>query len=440
VASSTGIDAPVGARVLDVEMSRPPPDLEGAGSHSSSPTVAWLLVRLFGEPIGWHVLEIPEGGLSGSQLADVLSERWAAAVGMSLGCDAGVSPAAVREAARRSDGTEFARAHEAAVRAAERCAVVVCTRNNEVGLRRCLASLAHQDHRNFIVWVVDNAPQTSSVRSAVEEFSGRMEVRYLPQPVRGLSRARNTAVRHDLDAGIVAWLDDDEVADELWLSELARAFSGRPEVAAVSGVVVPAELATQEQMWFEQFGGHSKGRGFTVAEFSPASRNLQSPFYPLPPFGVGANMAFRLEALREVGGFDEALGAGTGTRAGEDTLMFTEILHRGGTSLYWPTALTRHFHRRDRDALTQQMYAYGCGLTAYYTALVLKHPAVVPELVRLTARAWHDMRSTTGPRHASIQEDFPPELLTANRRGMLAGPASYVAERIADRRRGKRTP
>jgi len=165
---------------------------------------------------------------------------------------------------------------------------------------------------------------------------------------------------------------------------------------------------------------------------------VQSPLYPLPPFGVGANMAFRLDVLREVGGFDDALGAGTRTRAGEDTLMFTEVLERGGTCLYRPTAITRHFHRRQEAGLAQQMYGYGCGLTAYYTALVLEHPAVLPQLVRLAGRAWHDMRSPSGARHASISDGFPPELLRANRRGMLAGPGSYVAQRLLDRRGRKR--
>ena len=32
-----------------------------------------------------------------------------------------------------------------------------------------------------------------------------------------------------------------------------------------------------------------------------------NPLYPLPPFGVGANMAFRREALASIGGFDVAL-------------------------------------------------------------------------------------------------------------------------------------
>jgi GT2 family glycosyltransferase len=420
--------------VLDVEVSRPLPHLGERTPDGSWPQRAWLLIRLFGEPLGWHVLEVSDPDATDSHLADALSAGWGEAIGERLGCDSSLSLPALMAAAQRSEGTPFARAHKASVERSERCAVVICTRNNEAGLRVCLDSLERQDHKNFVVWVVDNSAGAPGVLAITESFSGRMDVRYLSEPVPGLSRARNTALRHDLEADIVAWLDDDETADELWISELTRAFSGRPEVAAVSGVVVPGELETQAQLWFEEFGGHSKGRGFAAVEFSPATRHLQSPLYPLPPFGVGANMAFRLEALREVGGFEEALGAGTRARAGEDTLMFTEVLLRGGTSLYWPTAITRHFHRRDQASLTQQMYSYGCGLTAYYTALLVRHPAVASELVRLARRAWHDMRSPSGARRSGIGEGFPPALLRANRRGMLAGPGSYVAQHIADRR------
>ena len=101
--------------------------------------------------------------------------------------------------------------------------------------------------------------------------------------------------------------------------------------------------------------GHSKGRGFTPDEFSPHTWSEQTPLYPLPPFGVGANMAFRTKALRRLGGFDEALGAGTPAQGSEDTKMFTDLLREGDTVAYRPSAVTRHFHRRDLEGLRRQM-------------------------------------------------------------------------------------
>jgi GT2 family glycosyltransferase len=286
--------------------------------------------------------------------------------------------------------------------------------------------------------VIDNAPTSRNTRQIVESFSADLDIHYVLEPRPGLSRARNAGLRSDLKGDVVAWLDDDEVADSLWLSELARAFDGRPEVVAASGAVIPAELDTWAQLWFEQFGGHSKGRGFTADEFSPRTWNKQHPLYPLPPFGVGANMAFRTEALRRLEGFDEALGAGTPAQASEDTKMFTDLLRAGGTVAYRPSAVTRHFHRRDLEDLRQQMRGYGSGLTAFYTASVLARPSTTVDLARLAPRALRDLYSSDSLRVATLKDDFPRDLLAENRRGMIIGPWLYLRGRVQSGREDRR--
>ncbi|OLB65324.1 MAG: hypothetical protein AUI10_07305 [Actinobacteria bacterium 13_2_20CM_2_72_6] len=268
------------------------------------------------------------------------------------------------------------------------------------------------------------------VRAAAE----RGPVDYLREPVPGLSHARNAAVAAT-PGEILAWIDDDEVADPHWLAEIARAFADHPMADVVSGVIVPAELETQAQLWFEQFGGHSKGRGFTPAVFSPETARIQSPLYPLPPFGTGANMAFRPRVIERIGGFDTALGAGTPAMGSEDTLAFTQVLRGGGTVVYQPTAVVRHYHRRDVEGLRQQLVGYGTGLIAAYTALVRRNPLVLLPLVRLVPRALRDLFASDSPRTATLRADFPRELLSANRRGMLRGPRAYLAGRRAERRR-----
>jgi hypothetical protein len=190
-------------------------------------------------------------------------------------------------------------------------------------------------------------------------------------------------------------------------------------------------LKTQAQLWFEQFGGHSKGRGFLPDAFGPGT--AQSPFYPLPAFGVGANMAFRLAALRRLGGFDESLGAGTPAQGGEDTHAFTRLLARGATTLYRPSMLVRHVHRADLAGLRAQMAGYGAGLTAFYTALLREDPTVAFRLLALVPRALRDLTSKDSVRVGTVQSDFPDELFAANRRGMLAGPWRYLLGRRAAR-------
>lgn len=427
------------AHVLDIELSEPVNGLERITPDGRWAERAWVLLRLFGEPLGLDVLEIPPAGLSGESLLELELDRWMPRLSQILGLG-GAEPRREQmlTALRTVEGTAFSRAHEEFILRAPRCSVVVCTRNRPEDLRRCLRSLAIQDHPDYAVWVVDNAPEGRGTRQVVDSFAAGMDIRYIAEPRPGLSRARNAALRVDLHGDWVAWLDDNEVADPMWLTELMRASDGRREVVAASGVVVPAQLDTQAQIWFEQFGGHSKGRGFNADLFSQATRSTQHPLYPLPPFGVGANMAFRTETLRMLGGFDEALGAGTPCQGSEDTRMFTDILLNGGAIAYWPPAVTRHFHRRGLDGLRRQMRGYGSGLTAFYTASVLARPSAAASLVCLAPRALRDVFSSGSLRVATLEDDFPRDLLAENRRGMVAGPWLYLRGKMQAWHAGRR--
>jgi GT2 family glycosyltransferase len=248
---------------------------------------------------------------------------------------------------------------------------------------------------------------------------------YLREPRPGLSNARTAAVAAS-PGQILAVTDDDVAVDPNWLAEIARALREYPEADVVCGVIVPGELESDAQVWFEEFGGHSKGRGFTPAVFSPATAHEQSPLYPLPPFGTGANMAFRPGVIEWLGGFDPALGAGTPAMGSEDTAAFMRVLYRGGTIVYQPTALVWHYHRPDRAGLERQLVGYGTGLTAAYLSLVMKDPRVLFGLIRLIPTAVRDLFGSASPRTAGLGPDFPTELLGRNRSGMLRGPFAYL--------------
>jgi glycosyltransferase involved in cell wall biosynthesis len=417
------------ATITNVELSEMVPDLSpGTGRE------VWLFVRLFTEPIGIVVVELANHTVSAaevltriiSELGPALSPRLAA-VGLTL---AQLRPSG----ARVEVAPPFLAEREALLPSAPVCTVVVCTRNRPDGLHRTLKSLVSQQYPKFDVLVVDSASTDHRTRAVVNEYDSQLDIRYARHPRPGLSRARNLALAN-VEAPVIAWLDDDAVADVFWLAELARGFATAPAVSAVSGLVVPLTLDRPEQLWFEQFGGHSKGRGFVRDVFSPSTHERQSPLYPLPPFGVGTNMAFRTKALRDIGGFDEALGAGTRTGGGEDTKVFTQLLVKGATSVYQPSAVVRHVHRTDIEGLRSQLEGYGVGLTAFYTALLLDRPATVWPLVKLLPRALHDLRSPNSLRVSTIAEDFPAELLAANRRAMLRGPWEYIRERMSNHRR-----
>jgi GT2 family glycosyltransferase len=315
--------------------------------------------------------------------------------------------------------------------------VAICTRDRPDSLSRALNSLELQTHRDFKVLVVDNAPTSAATAEMVRRFQDRLaSLRYVVEPAAGLSRARNCALGQ-IDTDVVAWIDDDETADEHWLATIVAAFAAHPDAAAVSGSVVPAELETWPQWWFEQYGGHTKGRGFTPVVFQDGETHGQSPLYPVPPFGTGANMAFRVAALAEVGGFDNALGAGTVTFGGEESLVFAKLLLARNTVIYQPAALTRHFHRHTQSALEQQMFGYGVALTAFYAALLHWNWRLIGPLLRLLPGAIADLGGRdNSPLTAGLPDEFPRRLVWLKRRGMLSGPAAYRRALSVARRAG----
>jgi hypothetical protein len=79
------------------------------------------------------------------------------------------------------------------------------------------------------------------------------------------------------------------------------------------------------------------------------------------------------------------------------------------------------------------MVGYGCGLTAAYTSLLLAQPRLIWKLLRLIPTALRDLLGKDSLRVSTLREDFPRELLGANRRGMLAGPRAYLRGRRAAR-------
>ncbi len=305
--------------------------------------------------------------------------------------------------------------------------VAMCTRDRPDELRRALESLQGQSDDDFEILIVDNAPSSESSAAVVEAVNLK-RCTYVIEPNKGLSRARNTAVSL-VKTDYMAWIDDDEVADLDWIRRLKQGFTHPCMPAAVCGVMLPAELETEAQVRFEQYGGFNKGRGISAEVLSVASDAAIRPLYPLPAIGSGGNMAFRMTALRAAGPFDEYLGAGTRTHGGEETRLFALLLRAGEVVLHWPEAITWHYHRRGMDELHTQFYGYSAGLSAFYASMIRSNPSVILDILRLAPNALSDLGLRRGGiRSDQLPQDFPRTLLSAGRKGLLAGAFNYASE------------
>lgn len=394
---------------------------------------AQVLVRVFGEPIGLMSRTLGPGGLSATALAGEISAELETEVRTRFeDCGLPWTGSVPTDGLRPVRTPSFVAGRERALADGPDITMAICTRDRSEDLGRLLDSVAAQRYPRLRVLVVDNAPSDDRTRRLVSRRAESMPLEYVQEPRPGLSWARNRAIEVSVTE-IIAWADDDETCDQWWAAEIARAFLEVPDAGAVTGPVAPAELHTTSQALFERYSGLARGRGFTRAVFSPATADEQSPLYPLPPFGAGANMAFRRDAIERIGRFDRALGTGTATLAGEDTAALSLLLLAGGTIVYQPSAIVYHRHRRDYVALERVMLGYGRGLSAYYASMLARHPGCLPELMRLSGRALRDHFSPRGRRRGEL-EAFPRELLRLHRKGLLQGAFLYPRARLHARR------
>ncbi len=113
--------------------------------------------------------------------------------------------------------------------------VVVITRNRAEWLKDALDSLARQSRRPDEVVVVDNASEDHT-GDIVRTFGDKLNVKYVYEAVRGIPRARNAGVRN-ATGDIIAFMDDDCVADQDWLKYIEVPFVKDPNVGVVGGRV-----------------------------------------------------------------------------------------------------------------------------------------------------------------------------------------------------------
>lgn len=234
--------------------------------------------------------------------------------------------------------------------------VVICTRDRPDELSACLSSLPRQSYRPREIIVVDNASRDQRTR----DVALAAQVTYIREDRPGLDIARNTgAVRATSD--VVAFTDDDVLLHPNWLERLLAAFDA-PQIAAVTGLVLPAELATEAQRHFEIYWGF--GRGYRQQDFASSRfKSHRNGAFPAWDIGAGASMAFRREVFEKVGLFDERLDVGQAGCSGDSEYWY-RLLASGYTCRYVPSSVAFHFHRRTIEGLASQIYYYMRGHTA----------------------------------------------------------------------------
>ena len=234
--------------------------------------------------------------------------------------------------ALKTVGRAFAEVPFAAGAADPRISVVVCSYNGESTIGRCLEELDRLDYPDYEVIVVDDG-STDRTAAIAAEF----DVRLIRTENRGLSAARNTGIEA-ATGEIVAFTDDDAWPDRDWLRFLAHAFKSTDH-AGIGGPNLPPRDAGI----IESAVAHAPG--------GPTHVLLSDDIAEHVP---GCNMAFRCEALKAVGGFDQQFRV-----AGDDVDICWRLQERGWTIGFCPAAVVLHRRRRSVPGYLRQQMAYG---------------------------------------------------------------------------------
>lgn len=425
------------AAMLDLELSQPLPaerpiDPETGRKYRR----ALALVRLHTRPLGLIELALDDGtDGSAGQLARGIWEALGPRINAHLREDGLADVSALG-----SDGLACAGMAEppclggraAFLTHAPRVSVVVPTHDRPQQVVALVRSILASDYppSRYEVIVVDNAPSTGATARVIRWCYGDCpQVRYVREDRPGSSNARNRGLA--LARGeFVVFADDDELVDAHWLTEMVRGFGAAEDVACVTGLIAPMESAVPAQGWFEQFGGYCKEQ-CTRRVFNLTTHRSEHPLYPYSVgiFGGGGSMAFRRATLREIGGFDPALGPATPALGGEDVDALLRVILAGYTLVYEPAAVVRHPPHREYAQLRRQIRGYGTGLGACLFKTLITQPRQLPDFIGRLPRGLLFALSSRSPHHAGKRSDYPRELTWVELRGLLYGPLAYLRSR-----------
>lgn len=224
--------------------------------------------------------------------------------------------------------------------------VLICTYNRAAFLADTLRALAEAPTplgTDVEILVVDNnsTDDTAAVVSAVAALSPR-PIRYALERRQGKSFALNHGL--ELVTGdVIALTDDDVLISSEWLTRIAGVFESR-DVTFVFGKVLPrwGEVPPPELLTRR---GRDMWGPLALVDYGDDAVEYDEGSVEFRPLPIGANLAFRREAVRRVGGWRTDLGKVNNTLiSGEDHEIFYR-LHRAGLyrGFYDPELVVRHY-------------------------------------------------------------------------------------------------
>ena len=167
--------------------------------------------------------------------------------------------------------------------------VIVVSHGRPTHLRLCLTALAQQYHPDFEIILVADPEGLQQCPD--------LPLKRVGFDVPNISRARNLGLAQAAGP-VIAFIDDDSVAEPTWLARLTAPFAD-PNVIAATGWTRDRD-GFRWQSRTQRITRQGLPRNLPTAP----QPSLLAPEDGEPVGTLGTNCAFRATALRQIGGFD----------------------------------------------------------------------------------------------------------------------------------------
>jgi glucosyl-dolichyl phosphate glucuronosyltransferase len=236
-----------------------------------------------------------------------------------------------------------------------RISAVICTHNRARLLRSALRSLTAQtlDTSCYEILVVDNGSGDETRTVVDDERSSEVTIRYVYEGTVGVSHARNAGWRN-ARATLVAYLDDDAIAEPPWLETMFHFLERtKPQPGAVGGKIEPI-WPRPRPTWLSE----EMARSLTIVNWSDQVSVLK------PEEWIAAsNIGFPRQVLEDIGGFRPDLGRqGPRLLSNEEILARIQIEAMGYRCYFHPGLVVRHHihaSRLTRSWFKKRLYWQG---------------------------------------------------------------------------------
>lgn len=218
--------------------------------------------------------------------------------------------------------------------------VIIAAKGECKHLIACVESILANDFDSFDIIVADDGINTS-VLEKLETYS----VRVLKNPSSGPSSARNYAV-NNTDAVLVAFIDDDCIAEKKWLSELYRGLLESMDSAACGG----RQLLPSDSCEFSKRVFRFLKKAAFISDY--VKNNKSNAVYEVE-HNASCNVLYRKECFENVGGFLENLWPG------EDLELDYKLRKNYKLLLYNPQAIVYHYRPETIKKFSRMMTRYG---------------------------------------------------------------------------------